>query len=142
MSLPKTTREYRLPKMDGFHNLTLQGATIPQLKSDEVLLKVHAVSLQYRDLAIAKGQYLPGVKANVVPGSDMAGEIVAVGAAVAGWQVGERVMPNFSLGHVFGEPTVEGGKTALGGPVDGVLTEYKVVPAHALVRIPKHLSYT
>ena len=46
MSLPKTTREYRLPKVDGFHNLTLEEAPIPKLKSTEVLVKVHAVSLQ------------------------------------------------------------------------------------------------
>lgn len=46
MSLPKTTREYRLPKVDGFHNLTLQEAPIPKLKSTEVLIKIHAVSLQ------------------------------------------------------------------------------------------------
>ena len=46
MSLPTTTREYRLLKADGFHNLTLQQAPIPKLKSTEVLVKVHAVSLQ------------------------------------------------------------------------------------------------
>ncbi|PIL25801.1 hypothetical protein GSI_11551 [Ganoderma sinense ZZ0214-1] len=141
MALQQTTREYRLPKADGFHNLTLQEAPIPQLKSDEVLLKVHAVSLQYRDLLVAKGQYSFGLKPNVVPGSDMAGEIVALGEAVVGWQVGERVMPNFSLAHVFGEPSEESMATALGAPIDGVLTEYKAIPAHTLVRIPKHLSY-
>nr|VWO97470.1 N/A [Ganoderma boninense] len=141
MSLPQTTREYRLPKVDGFHNLTLQEGAIPPLKSTEVLLKVHAVSLQYRDLVVARGQYVFGQKANVVPGSDMAGEIVAVGEHVAGWQVGDRVIPNFSLAHVFGEASEETINTALGAPIDGVLTEYKVVPAHALVRAPAHMSY-
>ena len=65
-----------------------------------------------------------------MPGSDMAGEIVAVGGAVLGWQVGERVMPNFSLEHIFGEASEETGRATLGAPIDGVLTEYKVVPAH------------
>ncbi|KAI1790518.1 NAD(P)-binding protein [Ganoderma leucocontextum] len=142
MSLPQTTgREYRLPKVDGFHNLTLQEAPIPKLRSTEVLLKVHAVSLQYRDLVVARGQYSHGQKENPVPGSDMAGEIVAVGEDVQGWKVGERVMPNFSLDHIFGEASEETKQTTLGAPIDGVLTEYKLVPAHALVRIPKHMSY-
>ena len=66
----------------------------------------------------------------MVPGSDMAGEIVAVGEAVVGWQVGERVMPNFSLEHVFGDASEETGRATLGAPIDGVLTEYKIVPAH------------
>ncbi|EIW56484.1 NAD-P-binding protein [Trametes versicolor FP-101664 SS1] len=141
MSIPTKTREYRLPKVDGFHNLTLTEAPIPKLKATEVLVKVHAVSLQYRDLIVAKGTYPLGQKENVVPGSDLAGEIVALGPEVAGWAVGERVSSNFATDHVFGDPTPENKATGLGAPIDGVLTEYKVLPAHALVRIPEHLSY-
>ncbi|PIL33945.1 hypothetical protein GSI_03653 [Ganoderma sinense ZZ0214-1] len=141
MSLPKTTREYRLPNPEGFHNLILQEAPIPTLKSTEVLVKIHAVSLQNRDLVVANGQYPVGQKDNLVPASDMAGEIVAVGADVKGWKLGERVSANFALDHVHGVVTAEIRATALGGPVDGVLTEYKAFPAHALVRIPEHLSY-
>ena len=66
----------------------------------------------------------------MVPGSDMAGEIIAVGEAVVDWKVGERVMPNFSLEHIFGVASEKTGRAALGAPIDGVLTEYKVVPAH------------
>ncbi|KAI0758950.1 NAD-P-binding protein [Fomes fomentarius] len=141
MSVPQKTREYRLPKVDGFHNLTLQEAEIPKLRATQVLVKVHAVSLQYRDLIVAKGQYPLGQKENVVPGSDMAGEIVAVGDSVEGWKVGDRVSANFSTDHLFGDITEEIKKTGLGAPIDGVLTEYKVLPAHALVHIPEHLSY-
>nr|VWO95508.1 Uncharacterized protein [Ganoderma boninense] len=173
MSLPKTTREYRLPKPDGFHNLILQESPIPTLKSTEVLVKIHAVSLQVgnRDLIVANGQYPVGQKDDLVPVSDMAGEIVAVGEDVKGWKLGERVSANFALDHVHGVVTAEIKATALGGPVDGVLTEYKAFPAHvsangfvhlakmpsesdahcrcllaffpqkALVRIPEHLSY-
>ncbi|OSD02944.1 NAD-P-binding protein [Trametes coccinea BRFM310] len=141
MSIPQNTREYRLPKADGFHNLTLTSSPIPPLKSTDVLVKVHAVSLQYRDLIVAKGRYPLGQKANLVPGSDMAGEVVALGADVKGWATGARVAANFALDHVYGDLTAEAKATGLGAPIDGVLTEYKVVPAHALVRIPEHLSY-
>ncbi|EMD30916.1 hypothetical protein CERSUDRAFT_120256 [Gelatoporia subvermispora B] len=141
MGIPTTTREYRLPKVDGFHNLTVQEATVPPPKSSEVLVKVHAVSLQFRDLIVAKGQYPLGQKENPVPGSDMAGEIVAVGDAVKDWAVGDRVCANFATDHIFGDVNAEIKATGLGAPIDGVLTEYKILPAHCLVRIPEHLSY-
>ncbi|KAL1943206.1 hypothetical protein VTO73DRAFT_4281 [Trametes versicolor] len=141
MSIPTKTREYRLPKADGFHNLTLTEGPIPELKSTQVLVKVHAVSLQYRDLLIARGQYPGEQKDNVVPGSDLAGEIVALGSDVSGWAVGERVCATCMLDYVFGDVTAAAMATASGAPIDGVLTEYKVLPVHALVRIPEHLSY-
>ncbi|KAL1943207.1 hypothetical protein VTO73DRAFT_4282 [Trametes versicolor] len=141
MAITRTTREYRLPKANGFHDLTLTSAPIPLLKATEVLVKVHAVSLQHRDLAIAKGQYPLKQKENVVPCSDLAGEIVALGTEVVGWRVGDRVCSNFATDHIFGDATAEHRATALGAPIDGVLAEYKVLPAHALVRVPEHLSY-
>ena len=58
-----------------------------------------------------------------------------------GWKVGDRVCSNFATDHIFGDVTAESKATGLGAPIDGVLTEYKVLPAHALVRIPEHLSY-
>ncbi|KAI0350994.1 NAD-P-binding protein [Trametes cingulata] len=141
-SIPQKTREYHLPKVDGFHNLTLIEAPIPELKSTEVLVKVHAVSLQYRDLTVAWGTYPLGeLKKNLVPCSDMAGEIIALGDEVKGWSIGDRVCSNFATDHIFGDPTEENKATGLGAPIDGVLTEYKVLPAHTLVSIPEHLSY-
>ena len=74
--------------------------------------------------------YPLGQKENLVPGSDMAGEVVALGAEVRGWAVGERVSANFSTDHIAGDVTEEIKATGLGAPIDGVLTEYKVLPAH------------
>ena len=85
---------------------------------------------------MAKGQYPLGQKENVVPGSDLAGEIVAVGEEVKGWKVGERVSSNFTVDHVFGDPSKEIISTGLGAPIDGVLTEYKVIPAHVRPAVP------
>ncbi|KAI0673166.1 NAD-P-binding protein [Trametes maxima] len=141
MSVPQKTREYRLPKIDGFHNLTLTEASIPNLKGTEVLVKVHAVSLQYRDLIVAKGQYPLSQKENLVPGSDLAGEIIALGSEVLDWKVGDRVSSNFYIDSIYGKMTEEATATGLGAPIDGVLTEYKVLPSHALVHIPEHLSF-
>lgn len=126
---------------DGFHNLTLTESPIPQLKATEVLVKVHAVSLNYRDLVVAKGTYPLELKQNVVPCSDLAGEIVALGVDVAGWRVGDRVCSAASMDYAFGDVTKEAVAATLGGVIDGTLTEYKVLPAHVLVHIPEHLSY-
>ncbi|TFK48232.1 NAD-P-binding protein [Heliocybe sulcata] len=141
MAIPTTTREYRLPKYDGYHNLTVKEASLPPPKANEVLVKIVAVSLQFRDLAVAKGQYSLGVKDNVVPGSDMAGEIIAVGADVDGFKKGDRVCANFALDHIYGDVNEKIKNTGLGAPIDGVLTEYKSFPAHSLVHIPAHLDY-
>ena len=83
---------------------------------------------------MAKGQYPLGQKENPVLGSDLAGEIIALGEEVKGWKVGDRVCSNFSTDHIFGDITEAIKHTGLGAPIDGVLTEYKVLPAHVSVR--------
>ncbi|KAK0184449.1 hypothetical protein F5146DRAFT_1074681 [Armillaria mellea] len=119
--LPTTTRSYYFPTLGSYNNFTLQTTPLPTLKSTFVLVKIHAVSLQYRDLMIASNNYSRGsIPENLVPCSDMAGEVVAVGSDVTRWTMG---------------------KSALGGGQQGVLTEYRDFPDHSLVRIPEHLSY-
>ena len=86
---------------------------------------------------VARHTYPMPTKENVVPGSDMAGEITAVGTEVIGWRVGERVCANFMLDAIFGDVTKETRESGMGAPVDGVLTEYKVVPAHVRRVRPK-----
>ncbi|KIJ61205.1 hypothetical protein HYDPIDRAFT_31510 [Hydnomerulius pinastri MD-312] len=139
MSLPKTTRGYR-SQGDNYSNLKLEETPLSKPRANEVTIKIHAVSLQYRDLQVSQGSY-PGQKKSVIPCSDGAGEIVSVGEEVKGWKVGDRVSPNFAIDHVHGDVTEEIKNTGLGGQIDGVLRDYINVPAHSLVRIPEHLSY-
>ncbi|KZT21809.1 NAD(P)-binding protein [Neolentinus lepideus HHB14362 ss-1] len=140
-TIPSKTRAYRLPKNEGIRSLVLEEEPVPKPKDNEVLVKVHAVSLNYRDLLIASGTYSVRVKPNVIPASDMSGTIVSLGSDVKGWQVGERVCANFFLDYVFGEITDEIIETALGAGVDGVLTEYRAFPTHSLVKVPDNLSH-
>ncbi|PBK61136.1 alcohol dehydrogenase superfamily protein [Armillaria solidipes] len=140
--VPTTTRSYYFPALGSYNNLTLQTTPLPALKSTFVLVKIHAVSLQYRDLMIASNTYSRGgIPKNLVPCSDTAGEVVAVGSDVTRWTVGDRVCANFTTDHLDGDITAELGKSALGGGQHGVLTEYRDFPDHSLVRIPEHLSY-
>ncbi|KAJ7091020.1 hypothetical protein C8R44DRAFT_579381, partial [Mycena epipterygia] len=78
---------------------------------------------------------------NLVPCSDMSGEVIAVGAEVKQWKIGDRVSANFMLDKLHEELTPEISATSLGGAVDGVLTEYRSFPAHSLVSIAAQLSY-
>ncbi|KAJ6543575.1 alcohol dehydrogenase superfamily protein [Mycena vulgaris] len=141
MSIPTTTRQYSYPELGSYDNLVLQEVPLPAPKTNEVLVKTHAVSLQFRDLLIANKQYPSPVLPNLVPCSDMAGEVIAVGEDVKHWKVGDRVCANFFLDKLNDEQTPETDASALGGAAQGVLTEYRTFPAHSLVAIPSHLSY-
>ncbi|KAJ2919575.1 hypothetical protein MD484_g840, partial [Candolleomyces efflorescens] len=139
--LPETTREYVLTKVGAYRNLEIRESPVQKLGASDVLVKVHAVSLQYRDLAISIGAYPVGTNENLVPCSDMAGEVIAVGEDVKEWKQGDRVCSNFSTGHLHSDPNEASVATSLGGQSPGVLTEYRTFPAHALVKFPSHLSY-
>ncbi|KAJ6494250.1 chaperonin 10-like protein [Mycena sanguinolenta] len=136
--IPATTRQYFYPQIGSIDNLTLQEVPVKPPKPNEVLVKTHAVSLQFRDLMVASGTYPEQLPDNLVPGSDMAGEVIAVGAEVDDWKVGDRVCANFLQAKIHKDsPTAKG----LGAPVHGVLTEYRTFPAETLVAIPDHISY-
>ncbi|KAJ7092961.1 hypothetical protein B0H15DRAFT_1020982 [Mycena belliarum] len=141
MSLPTTLRQYFYPQLGSFNNLVLKSVSVNPPKSHEVLVKTRAVSLQFRDLMIASGTYGGELRPNLVPCSDMAGEIIAVGDEVKDWKKGDRVCANFFPDKLHAGMTGAIAETALGGPIDGVLTEYRNFPAHSLVAIPDHLSY-
>lgn len=112
---------------------------VPQPGPGEVLVKVGAVSLNYRDaLMIDTGMGLP-VTFPFVPGSDMAGEVVAVGDGVTRVAVGERVVNTFWDRWNGGEQAPTGLKI-FGGTLQGVLREYAVFAEGALVRAPVSLD--
>ncbi|TCD62318.1 hypothetical protein EIP91_007058 [Steccherinum ochraceum] len=140
MSLPTTTREYRVPKAGSIDALILTHGTIPTPTANDVLVKIRAVSLNYRDLMLVLGKY-PGAKQNPIPCSDAAGEVVAVGDRVTKWRPGDRVAANFSPAHLAGEITGEIQGQSLGANADGVLAEYRVFPAEGLVKIPDYLTF-
>lgn len=123
---------------EGRVSLTLAQAPIPVPKRDEALVKVKAVSLNYRELLVLDdGGYDPagGIK---VLGSDMAGEVVALGEGVSRVAVGDRVIGNFGGDWIDG-PSPQMAPT-LGGALQGVLAEYVVMPAEWLVQAPTSLD--
>ena len=125
----------------GIDSLEFVERPTPSPEAGQVLVKVRAISFNYRDLMVVKGQYNPKMKLPRVPCSDGAGEVVAVGDGVTAWRVGDRVAGIFMQNWLDGPPTAQKSRAALGGDVDGMLSEYVVLKETGLVSIPEHLSF-
>jgi NADPH:quinone reductase-like Zn-dependent oxidoreductase len=121
----------------------LQQAELPELQiaPGKVLIKIHAVSLNYRDLMMVKGLYNPRMALPRIPCSDGAGEVVAVGEGVSRVRVGDRVCGIFMQQWLDGPLTAEKSEAALGGDVDGMLAEYVLLDHDGVVHFPEHLTY-
>jgi NADPH:quinone reductase-like Zn-dependent oxidoreductase len=121
--------------------LTIDQTEVQAPGPGQVLVAIRAVSLNYRDLAVVTGRYPRGTSASIVITSDGAGEVVALGEGVTAWKAGDRVAGSFFQKWINGPYRREYGASALGGALDGVLTEFRVFDQDGLVRIPEHFSY-
>lgn len=133
-------KAWRIPSF-GLENLELATLPDPKPQRGEVLVKVHAVSLNYRDLMVVLGKYNPKMHLPRIPCSDGAGEVVAAGEGVTRVQTGDRVAGVFMQNWIDGEADAAKIRGALGGDIDGMLAEYVVLHEDGVVRIPEHLSY-
>ena len=125
----------------GIDNLVLAERPQPSPGYGQILVKVRAVSLNYRDLLVVKGLYNPKLPLPLIPFSDGAGDVVAVGDGVSRVKVGDRVAAIFMQTWLGGELTESNARSALGGGIDGMLAEYVVLHEDGVVHIPEHLSY-
>ena len=120
--------------------LRLAEVADPEPGPGELLLRVRAVSLNYRDLLMAQGRFNPRQPLPLVPCSDAVAEVIATGAGVSGFAAGDRVCPLFAPRWLAGEPERERVRTTLGGPLDGTLRERMTIAAESVVRPPAHLG--
>lgn len=134
-------RAYELHPKDNFESLTLVDRETPPLGPHDVRVRVRAVSLNYRDLTIARGTKARPRPKPIVATSDGAGEVVAVGSAVTRFHGGERVAALFFPNWIDGELSAAQHAAALGGSMDGMLAEEVVLDEHAWVALPSHLSF-
>lgn len=140
-SMPANRRAYRLSPADGGHRLQRVEDGAPTPGPREVLVKIKAASLNYRDLLVLRGQLGP-VREGLIPLSDGAGQVVAIGAEVRLWRAGDRVAPIFYPPWTGGPYREAYGPAALGGgETDGVLADFIAVPEASLVRIPEGWSF-
>lgn len=125
----------------GIDAIKLTERAVPKPAFREVLVRVHATSLNYRDLVTAKNAAALQVKLPRIPLSDGAGEVVEVGSGVERVKVGDRVAAAFFQEWLSGPPRPAYGRSALGGAIDGMLAEYVCLHENGLVRIPDYMAY-
>jgi NADPH:quinone reductase-like Zn-dependent oxidoreductase len=125
----------------GVDSLEFVERPTPQPGPGEVLVRVRAVSLNYRDLLMVTGRYNPKLKFPRIPCSDGAGQVEAVGEGVTAWKAGDRVAAIFMQNWLDGPPTSVKSRGALGGDVDGMLADYVILKQSGLVAIPDYLSF-
>lgn len=133
-------KAYELRDDVGFENLEMVDRDEPTPSRGEVLVDIHAVSINFRDLMVIQGAYAPNMSLPLVPFSDASGEVVDVGEGVERFSVGDRVSPIFAQDWRSGEMSSEMRSSTLGSPLDGTLTEKRVFPEHGLVSVPDHLT--
>lgn len=112
----------------------------PEPGPGQVRVRVSAVSLNYRDLMMVRGEYNPRQPLPLVPCSDGVGTIEALGPGVRGWKEGDRVAGLFAQRWIAGPPTADALRSTLGGPVDGMLAEQVVLDAQGVAPVPEHLD--
>lgn len=114
---------------------------LPSPCKHEVLIRVHAVSLNYRDTAVLRGEYPAKTKVDVIPISDGAGEVMEVGPGVTRVKPGDRVAVSCCTNWIGGPFTAEYHSAAVGFAIDGMLAESVIFNEQALVHIPDYMSY-
>lgn len=125
----------------GIAQITIADRPEPKPGPREVLVRMQACSLNYRDLMVAEGTYNPRMKLPMVPLSDGSGEVVAVGSEVTRFRAGQRVLAAFMQQWLDGPVTEEIAKSALGGGIDGIAAEYVCFHEEGLVEVPEYLSW-
>ena len=133
-------RVFEIQDAFGLDNLKLSERPDPSPGPGEVLLRMRAASLNYRDIMTVGGTYNPRQPLPLIPCSDGVGEVVAVGAGVSRVRVGDRAATLFSQGWMGGGPTADKLRATLGGPLDGTLSELMVLPETGVIGVGAHLS--
>ena len=124
----------------GIENLARVERDMPHPGAGEVLVRMTAASLNYRDYMVAQGAYNPRLRRPMVPLSDGAGVVEELGPGTTRFRKGDRVAACFFQKWIEGPMTREKGASALGGAIDGVLREFAVFSEDGLVRVPEFLS--
>lgn len=122
-------------------SLVFDEVDVSQPGPGQVLVAIQAVSLNFRDLAVVTGRYPRNPAQPTIIASDGAGEVVAAGDGVSAFHPGDRVAGSFFQTWITGPFSREYGASALGGAIDGVLTEFRVFDQQGLLRIPDRLSF-
>ncbi|KAK2733722.1 hypothetical protein FQN55_003177 [Onygenales sp. PD_40] len=140
--IPKTTKQWKLVGQDGFDGLKYTEEPVAELGDNQVLVKIKAASLNPRDLLITRGLYpFPLNPTGIVPGSDGAGTVLAIGKHVTRFQPGDNVLTTINPTYLSGSITAETARAGLGAELDGTFRELGAFDEQGLVRMPEGLGF-
>ena len=131
-------KQIQLKKPGGLDNILLCDADVPKPKSNQIVIKIAASSLNYHDLLVALG-FIP-TEDGRVPLSDAAGEIVEIGSDVKDWKVGDHVMSVCFPNWQNGAPKYEL-LSFIGDHEDGYAAEYITIQETAVTKMPSYMSF-
>ncbi len=133
-------KAYAIEEFGDVKGLKVTDRPEPKIGPRQVLVRMHAASLNYRDLLVLRGQYDRVPQPGRIPLSDGAGEVISVGSEVTRFKAGDRVAGCFFQGWISGRFRPEFHKTALGGSIDGVLAELVAFSEEGVVPVPSYLT--
>ncbi len=135
-------RVYQLENEWNCDNLKITERPDPVPGAGQVLARMRASSLNFRDLVVLNRGYGRGTgELPLIPVSDGAGDIVAVGTGVTRVKIGDRICPTFFQSWTGGEPQADNFTHALGGPLDGTMCDLMLLSEQGVVKLPASLSY-
>lgn len=137
----RKSKAFRTTGGASIDQLVLDQVSVPAAGPGQVLVAIKAVSLNFRDLAVVTGRYPRNAAEPTIICSDGAGEVIAVGEGVTAFHAGDRVVGSFFQSWINGPYTREYGASALGGGIDGVLTQFRVFDQQGLLPVPEPLSF-
>ncbi|MDZ4724638.1 MAG: NAD(P)-dependent alcohol dehydrogenase [Leptospira sp.] len=126
----------------GIQNLSLVNVDEPpKPKGKQVLVRMRAASLNFRDTLVIAGKYNPKFPTPMVPCSDGAGEVVEIGEEVSEFKIGDKILATFAPNWIADKATHQEMRHTLGGPLNGTLREYIIFSEINIVKMPQHLSF-
>ena len=134
-------RAYEIVSNGGVDALALNERQSPEPGMGELLVGIRASSINYRDLSTIEDPVSRGVTYPLIPNSDGAGEVIAVGAGVTRFKAGDRVAGCFFQNWPDGRISAAAMASAMGGAIDGVLAEEVVLSEAGAVHVPAHMSF-
>lgn len=140
-NVAESFQAFEIGAQSGLGSLRKRTRQLTGIPAGEVLVRVRAAALNHRDLSIVKGQYGAKKAETRVPGGDGAGEVVALGDSVEGVAIGDRVTAPHFVRWIDGDYDPAIFAADLGSSRDGWFAEYILLPATALVQVPRRMSF-
>ncbi|KAI1103591.1 NAD(P)-binding protein [Jackrogersella minutella] len=141
-SIPKTTKQWNVTGEDGTDSLKFTEQAVPEFGDSQVLVKIHGASLNYRDIVVSEGKFPWDSRLGVVPGSDGAGVVLAVGKHVTRFQPGDKVVTMLNPALIAGTFTSQLTRFGLGAALDGTFRSVGTFDEQGLVLMPEGLTFT